>query len=140
MQNARYKNGQANFTPLYFEGNFSVYYYSGELTFATMFSYPRYHSFNDFVWLGEFIIEDTADEPDELHLWINPAELNFWVALKAFLLTWGLLIFAFLIAFGGALALYFISGNSISVALLAFILILWFFSFLGWLPQIALPI
>jgi hypothetical protein len=118
--NARYRNGQANLT-LYFESNYSMFFYSGELTFETEISPPTFHSFNDLMFFGVFLIEQGQDRMD---LWVNAWELDFWAGVKGFLMTWGILIGAFVFAILVAVVSFLLFGKK-SLSILLFLLILY---------------
>lgn len=127
---ARYKSGQANLT-LYTGANYTTYYYSGELSFNDEFSLPSLNSFNDFSILGNFVI---VQDQERLDLLVDVATLNFFGFIFKFATTWGVTLLLLFVSIILAIGVYVITGKSWA-SLLAFILLMYGWVILGWVPN-----
>jgi hypothetical protein len=129
-----YNGGVANFT-LFTSGNVSMYYYSGLLYFGGDLYPPTPANFNDFAFLGSYIVGDGGY--DRIDLLVDEFELNFWSGITSFASTWGLLIFGFVVALALAVGVFWVSGKNIAVGFMVFVLTLWFLMAMGIIPDIS---
>jgi hypothetical protein len=125
-----YNNGHADFNDTIAIGNYSLYYYSGELNFPCEGCSPSFASFNDFMFLGNFVNDENRTV---LALWVNPIELNFWTEVKGYLITYGVIIGGFVLAILSAIGIYLLTDKK-TLAVIVFMLVLWSaFAVISWL-------
>jgi hypothetical protein len=129
-----YNNGVAYINDTVAIGNFSVWYYSGELIQECDLCPPVYETLNTVKFLGDFVFDS---DRTELYLFVDVFELNFILTLMRFVGTWGLIIVGFVIAFAIAIAVFWFMGKNLGVGILAFILTLWFLMIIGVVPDIS---
>ncbi len=125
-----YNNGVAHINETIAIGNFSIWYYSGEIYQSCEICPPNLETFNDLMFLGNFIFNENRTRLD---LWVNPAELNFWSELKGFALTYGIMVLGLIIAIASAVFIYWFTGKSM-LSFIIFILVLLSLILLGVLP------
>lgn len=121
-----YTNGFGNLTLFVDDANYSFYYISGRITLQDYFAQPRTEKFNDFVYLGSFQVSLHNPQETEIHLLVNPYEIDFWGNALAIAKTWGVTVLVIILIITFGIMMFKISGSAGLVGvILSVLLSLW---------------